>query len=355
MDPTDFEVIDSVLFDCQNKANPGKYLTPVNGSEVWHEFKKSRNVLPFKYEKLSYDPKEVEEVLKGLEVPEGPLEDVYKRKIEELLIFNEMIAKRDDPKEVRRLSKESFGSPDKELVSIAETILGEPTTEVPKGETAEQVHDAMRKELDKLGLTDWTVVYSPKYITTVTTTEKKIAVCEDKKFGIGDCERLCVHEVNVHVLRSANGAKQPFGIFGLGCPGYKDTEEGLAAYCEELTETGTTIGLRKYAARAMAVHMMETGLSLQDTYEELKQYKAFEGAKAGDVWGICVRVYRSGGFFKDHLYLKGYLDVKRFHEGGGDLSLLWIGKIGLNDLPLVNELITSGDLERPAVVPEWVS
>lgn len=350
---TAYTVCDEVFMDCQKKANPLKYLSPVNTKGTYQDFKDGK-VTGFKYVDLHYKPEEVQAALEGLEIPAGPLHDLYEAKRKELLLTNELIMKRDSPVDVKRISKELYGSPDNELVEVAETILGEVVHEPEVGETPQEVFDTVKEELGNLKIKDWDVEWSKQFHTTFTTTDKRVTVCEDRKFHKGDKERTRVSLVDVHILRTVNGSEQDYGIFALGLPGYMATEEGLAAYSEELTENSQGYDLRKYAAVVMATKYMDEGAGIKECFDQLMEFKAFEGTDAGDLYALCTRVYRGGGYFKDHNYLKGYLDVKRFVEGGGNIALFWVGKVGLHDLALVNQLLTEGKLRMPERLPSFV-
>jgi hypothetical protein len=71
-------------------------------------------------------------------------------------------------------------------------------------------------------------------------------------------------------------------------------------------------------------------------------------------WDLAVRVYRGGGFVKDHVYLEGYLMVKKFLSEGGDVRKLYVGKVGLDDLSLVDDLLLNGVIREPAILPDFL-
>ena len=54
---------------------------------------------------------------------------------------------------------------------------------------------------------------------------------------------------------------------------------------------------------------------------------------------LTSRVFRGGGFTKDHLYLRGFrLILKHYHEGK-PLDNLLIGKMSLKYLPVLDEMV----------------
>jgi hypothetical protein len=69
---------------------------------------------------------------------------------------------------------------------------------------------------------------------------------------------------------------------------------------------------------------------------------------------IAARVFRSGGLTKDAVYLRGLIDLVSHLRAGGSLDVLWLGKIGLTDAPLVEELATRGMLREPVLRPRYL-
>ncbi len=356
MEDPQFDIIDSVFYDAQTKANALRLLTPINDIVSWQESVKKGVIPEFIYPEVDYEPNEVREVLKQLEIPEHPLKEIYEAKRRELLLQNELVEKRTDPKEVQRITKLLYGTPSEELIKIAESILQQPIPELQYIETAKDVEREFTEALKNLGLANWHIVFDPKHATTVYPAEKKITICKDRKFAQGEARRLRIHEIETHALRAHNGGQRPYAIFALGFPQYLATEEGLATYAEELNGLLDKRTLRKYAARVIATDFLQKGATMQDTFNHLTQYPAFAEAKGRGIWDIVLRIYRSGGYFKDHVYLEGYLDVKAWVERGGDVRKLWVGKIGLKDVPLLNHLPSDLQSNPPLLdlFPSWL-
>jgi hypothetical protein len=68
-----------------------------------------------------------------------------------------------------------------------------------------------------------------------------------------------------------------------------------------------------------------------------------------------MRAFRSGGLTKDAIYLRGLLDVLGHLARGGTLDLLWLGKLPLDDLPLVRDLADRGVLRAPVLLPRYLA
>jgi hypothetical protein len=68
-----------------------------------------------------------------------------------------------------------------------------------------------------------------------------------------------------------------------------------------------------------------------------------------------MRVFRSGGLTKDAGYLRALQALVEHLANGGLLETLWMGKVALADLPLVEELSDRGLLIPPAQLPAFLT
>lgn len=239
-------------------------------------------------------------------------------------------------------SKEIFGVPDQALVDKSYEILGK-ESEKEEGEiNSKQVVGVMKKVLEDFGLDKW-VVSTKKMAANaaVSVASRKVYVKKNSRFPASFLKRVVVHEIGTHVFRGANGAKQPHEIFRTGLPGYLMTEEGMAVNAEEMNGVLKINTLRTYAGRAIAVHLSQKK-SFREVFDELRKY--FDDSTA---WKVTLRAKRGlddtskpGAYTKDYLYLKGYYEVKKFLEEKGDqgLKVLYYGRIGLGDVPIIKEM-----------------
>ena len=67
-----------------------------------------------------------------------------------------------------------------------------------------------------------------------------------------------------------------------------------------------------------------------------------------------MRCVRAGGLTKDAIYLRGLIDLLGHLADGGDLDLLLLGKLSLDDLPLVAEFVERGVLVAPRLRPRYL-
>jgi uncharacterized protein (TIGR02421 family) len=145
-----------------------------------------------------------------------------------------------------------------------------------------------------------------------------------------------------------NGRSQPLQIFRTGLAGFETLQEGLAVLSEYLTGGLTNRRLRLLAARVVAVARMVEGASFLELFAELTQDY---GLGARSAFLVAMRVTRGGGLTKDAVYLRGLQGVVAFLQKGGDPALLFIGKIGLEHVPVVEELLLRGVLREPPLRP----
>ena len=344
--------VDDALMNIAKYVKPLYYIEPINEEEQKSEFLSGKVKNPvFLYRDLEYDPDEFEKRLNSIEIPDDELGVIFEKRKKEILLENRIIKNRGDEDFVKEATIILYGFPNEQLVAYADDLLKRiPPEETEKTVPSERIKTVFEEALYEHGLIDWRVEFSDKRLTTVYPAEKKITVCRNRKFAKIDPERLKVHEIEVHVLRAANGYEQPLRIFAFGLPGYVSTEEGLASFFEELTGNTSKETMRDYAARVIAVDSVYKGLDFRQTFERLRSY----GLSDDQAWNLTVRAHRAGGYIKDHIYLDGYRKVKKFAETIGDFKTLYVGKIGIEDLPLIKKYLDKGILKEAIYKPKFI-
>jgi hypothetical protein len=79
------------------------------------------------------------------------------------------------------------------------------------------------------------------------------------------------------------------------------------------------------------------------------------GVSRREAFTITMRVFRSGGLTKDAVYLRGLRDVVAYVGTGGDLDVLWLGKMALSDVPSIVALRERGVLADPVLWPRYLA
>jgi len=148
-------------------------------------------------------------------------------------------------------------------------------------------------------------------------------------------EALIQHEVGTHVLTYYNGKSQPFRQLYCGLAGYEELQEGLAVLAEYLVGGLSGPRLRLLAGRVIASFLMIKNASFLETFRELNRTYGFNKRTS---FIITVRTYRGGGLTKDAVYLRGLVRLMEYLKDGGDLDTLYVGKIALEQVPVIQEL-----------------
>src|SRR6185369_7554425 len=179
----------------------------------------------------------------------------------------------------------------------------------------------------------------------------RLLIPEAAAFTAARVEPLLHHEVGTHVVTYHNGARQPLTLLTIGLPGYDETQEGLAVLAEYLTGGLDPRRLRVLAARVVAVDKMLGGASFLEIFESLRGDHQLPTRTA---WSTAIRVVIGGGSVKDAIYLRGISRLLELLADGGGIDVLLVGKLALDHIPLVQELLDRDVLEPAWVRPRWL-
>ena len=108
--------------------------------------------------------------------------------------------------------------------------------------------------------------------------------------------------------------------------------------------------LRQLAARVVAVAEMIAGRCFAEVHGHLVDC----GLEPGSAFTVTARVFRSGGLTKDAVYLRGLRRLVTHVAAGGPLEALWLGKLPLDAVPLVEEMHHRGVLVDPLLRPRFL-
>lgn len=346
-----YKALDGALIEAAKDIDSIKYVSPANETDEKKEFLDGRTKTPrFQYDSPKYDTIEIGKRLRAIEVPDDTLGRILDGKRNDMILENIIIANLGDREIVRGATITRYGVPNEELVAYAEQLLREiPAGEKPKTVASSVVLKALEDFVQKGGI-KWRVGFSNKRATTNYPGEELTTVCEDRMFSEDAPQRLGMHEIGVHAFRAANGYEQDLQVFAIGVPGYMKTEEGLTAYFEEQEGYADEETMRGNAAKVIAIDSVVQGLDFKQTFDRLKSFDLSDNK----AWTYTVRAHRAGGFIKDHIYLEGLLKVRDFAENDGDFKTLYVGKVGVEDISLVRELLYEGVLREPRYLPWFV-
>ncbi|QBG36562.1 flavohemoglobin expression-modulating QEGLA motif protein [Litorilituus sediminis] len=184
-------------------------------------------------------------------------------------------------------------------------------------------------------------------IANALVSGEQVKISDNAKLSNIQLKALAHHELGVHLASTLNAQAQPLKILRLGSPVNTTTQEGLAMLCEYLAGFMTFERLRTLALRVIAVNSMITEKDFKRTFNLLIEE---HHAEANQAFAICARAYRGGGFTKDYLYLKGFQQVLAAYQSKVNIKNLLCGKVSLEQLSLVDNLIGQGYFIAPKFI-----
>lgn len=180
-------------------------------------------------------------------------------------------------------------------------------------------------------------------------------------FSERDLRVLEVHEGWVHVGTTLNGRRQPWASWlSVGSPRIAAIQEGLALLMETLTFSSFPHRARRVSDRVTAIHLAEQGADFIEVFNYLTE----RGVTPSDAFTLTQRVFRGGicaggaAFTKDLAYVKGFVENVNFLRSAIAAGLpelipmLFVGKITLDDIPILYEHYLEGIIEPPRYLPD---
>lgn len=290
---------------------------------------------------------------------DAPLSELYLRRLDELELDLAIVHAIPDAKPLRSLSARRFGT-GAELVPTSageipvlrlarhflDTVADEPDTSfvAPDGDTREATAASLVRALAEAARLPVEVKIEPRLAAAAATGDRSIFLA-DRMFGAREAVRVAVHEVLAHLTAAANGRTQPLRLVELGTADSFADQEGTALYLEWKSGYFDGHRMRVLCGRVLACSRLHAGASFGDVARELVRE---DGFSPRDSIAIAERAFRGGGVARDAGYLRGLLRVHYAIENGhASLDELRIGRVGIGDLPVLREALTSGALRAP--------
>lgn len=312
----------------------------------------------FHYRPLTVDPDDAKRELYEIDFRalEDPLlERLLGEKRHELDAQLTMLATRNTPA-FRSASIFLYGAIDEAALSDAKAILAAERDRQPRCERIGSSEIAAAATALAAAYRTVDPAFAPVIqvrddIAGLLVSGNKLFVGTDTVVPADRLQALLAHEVSIHLLTHFNGAAQRLAIFRTGLAGYEALQEGLGVFAEWATGGLSRTRLRLLAARVVAVAAMERGASFIEVYRILRREHGY--SKRG-AFGIAARVFRSGGFAKDAIYLKGFRAVTRLVAAGAPLNPFWLGKIAVSHVPAIEELLQRELVQPPLFRPSFL-
>ncbi|MEO0405006.1 MAG: flavohemoglobin expression-modulating QEGLA motif protein, partial [Bacteroidota bacterium] len=349
--------IDRELFQLVKDFELLSHVNPINIESEKQKFFDSRCTEnpEFVYKPINIDPFDLKRKLHRLEVEK--IQDISIQSLYESAI-NAYVDKVDilgslGTERFLYSSLRYFGEPNQEDLTNAKYLIHLPDVSQDDNypERIMDVQDAKRmfkEAFDDYGFKG-KIEVSKNLVASamVINNKKKVMLKKGAKFTPKGLRFLVHHEIGVHMVTTMNSNLQPLKVFNLGLPVNTRTQEGLAVLAEYLSGNITMERLRELGLRVIAVNMLAKGFDFKKTFRRLvNDYNV----DVNDAFYMTTRIYRGGGFTKDHLYLKGFRDMYQFWSAGRDLKPLLIGKTSLDHYETIHEMIERGILNAPTYV-----
>ena len=352
---------DGELAEIESSFDPLLAVTPVNTAEAWKEFCDSgqERAPALRYRMLAVDPELMKRRLYDL--PLERLEDpvlalLLRDKRRELDRQLGLLEERDGPRFLPG-SIQLYGGVDDALFAEAESILANvpPPSPVPRPLVdGAGLAARARAELDhyaRLHAPLEVAVHIRDDIPACIVSHGDLLVPVGIAVSPHRVEALIQHEIGTHVVTYLNGRSQPLRLLASGLAGHEALQEGLAMFAEYLAGGFNAARLRIVAARVVAVRRLLEGVSFPAVVAEIAQR---HGLPLRSAFGLAVRVFRGGGLTRDVIYLRGLLQLLAYLAGGGDLEPLLVGKLAIEQVPLVEELVRRQVLRPARLRPRWL-
>ena len=334
-------------------------VTPVNLIEARRKFLSDGATPEFVYGPLVDDPTVVETRLAAIDIDavEDPsLARILTSKRRELELQLQMLRCRGSD-QFLELSLQLYGPVSPALLGEAEALLAQVPVPVP--ESGDRVDARALARLAEAELDRYRSVHADLAAHVEVRDDSSGVMVSDGNLLIAPTavvpshrvHALLQHEIGTHIVTYINGSCQPMRLLGAGLAGYDETQEGLAVLAEHLAGGLTARRLRQLAARVVAVHQMCERASFSTVHRSLLD----SGVSGREAFTITMRVFRAGGLTKDAVYLRGLRDVVGYIGAGGDLGVLWLGKMALTDVPHIVALRDRGVLVDPVLVPRYLA
>ena len=246
------------------------------------------------------------------------------------------------------------------LTQLDDSLLGpQPPRDIEAPQVVRELNDRLA---EVFGDGVIRVVLDDGIVADAAAGSDYIKIREGARFSRRDVRILEVHEGWAHVATSLNGQRQPVARWlAKGPPRVAATQEGLAALLELLTLASYPSRARRLNDRVLAVEKVESGANFLELFEWFRT----EGYDEETCFWNTQRVFRGGlidggaPFTKDIVYMKGIVSNFNFLQSAiaiGRPELirwLFVGKVALEDVPVLAERAHEGIVRPPKFVPDF--
>ncbi len=341
--------LDRKLYSLCRNIETLNFINPVNIARERSKFLKGKGQQSpeFCYQQININPFKFKEQLYKLpvdEIDDAGIAQLYRHVISNLTSKVDLIASIGTNEFIYN-SLRYYGEPSQTDIANARFLLHLKSESAQDGEllSADQAITYFKEQAAVWGL-KCRIEKSAKLVAKAMVNNEKtlLLINKDAHFNHKEIKAFAFHELGIHMLTTINAKKHPLRVFSIGLSGNTYTQEGLAIYSEFCSGSLTLERLQIIALRVIAVSYMLEHNDFVRTYHALLNEFNLTDEHA---FTLTTRVYRGGGFTKDHLYLKGFRDILQLAKQGSIDNLL-VGKVGLLDFDITNELV-----DRELIMP----
>ena len=343
--------VDKQIYTLCKSVETLNFINPINLAAQRKKFLKNSSYISpcFNYKQLDINPYKFREQLYKLpvdDINDADIQQLYRHVIDNLASKIDLLTTigTDD---FLYNSLKYYGEPSNVDIANARFLLH---LDVEQGENNHTIFNADEaigyfKEQAKTWGLNCRIEKSSKIVAKamVNNDKAQLLINKDALFTEKEVHAFAYHELGIHMLTTINAKQHPLKVFSLGLTGNTHTQEGLALYSEYCSGSLTIERLRIIALRVIAVKYMLDHNDFVKTYHALMNEFKLEKDIA---FTLTTRVYRGGGFTKDYLYLKGFRDIITLAKSTSIDNLL-VGKAGLLDFDVTNELVERGMISKP--------
>ncbi len=337
-------------------------LTPVNLEAAWRRFRRQRFSHPprFYYRPLAIDPMRLKRRLFAVRterIGDPTLAALFREKQLGLDRELSLLLERGSRRFIHE-SLQVFGAVDQELAALARELLA--SLPAGSGGGGRQLDAAAVAERAREEIAGYRRQH-PGFRAGVhirddippglMVSHGQLLIGSQARVNRHRIAALLHHEIGTHALTYHNGRTQALSLLAVGLPGYDELQEGLAVLAEFLCGGLGAARLRLLAGRVRATELLVAGAEFGEAFGELHRGHAFAQRTA---FHIAARVWRGGGLTKDAVYLRGLQGLLDHLAGSGALEPLFVGKIALHHLPMIEELTERGVLQPPPLQPRYL-
>ena len=335
-------------------------ISPINSAEAMQTFfaKGEKKAPELRYRPLTVDPDAAKRDLYAVDltVLEDPLlERLLAEKRQEIDHQLTMLSTRNTTA-FKAASLLHYGPVATSLLADARNILAAPSRKPPAAARlgAAEVAEAARQLVDHYQAIDPS--FDPEIqvrddVGGLMVSGGRLMIAANASVSKRRIDALLAHEVSIHLLTHYNGAAQGLSVFRTGLAYYEGVQEGLGVFAEWAVGGLTATRLRLLAGRVVAVAAMLDGADFLQVYRLLVDDC---GLARRPAFEVSLRVFRSGGFAKDFIYLQGFRTIIERIAAGHSLVPFWIGKIAPAHAGAIEELLQRRLVHPPLFTPEFM-